>query len=204
MDDLFEISSRRVDHYLMVLKNIDHKRFSGKLIADVTIDDLRCDLTINLDNGTVFNHRWNARGFSGTFKNFLIENGNDHHYLLGKVARESVFDATETIRDMKRGVLTARKERDLTKGMARRLWNMIDNKMPNDVLGGSPVYATSVEDFANSIEKYIDGEDDQDAIQNTWDHPGEWPWAMRYPNTIQVFFELMWPRLIDELKTEQS
>lgn len=193
------INHRQVDHYEMKIEGIDRLRYAGTLVADVTIDDARCDLTINIDNGTaVFNHRWNARGVPGTFKEMLVESGSDYHYFLAKVANQTVFDAKATINEMKRRLLESRRDDYVNEDQARRVWNVLFGDGEHRASASS---TRSFREFVNEMEGDYSG-GDYEGFELLWNHPGDWPAVMNYPNTIEIFFEVMWPELIAELGKE--
>ena len=191
------INRRQVDHYGMSIKGVEHPRFYGTLVADVTIDNSRSDLTINIDNGEVFNHRWNAMGHPDkSFKEFLTESGGSVDYFKGKVASETVFDAKATLQEMKSHLLEYRRDTTIDSEQARRVWNILFVKSRG--LSSS----RSVDEFCRDIDENVIGEADQDAMELLWDHSGQFGCHMKYPNTIDVFFELMWAPLVEELKKE--
>lgn len=191
------INRRQVDHYGMSVKGVEHPRFYGTLVADVTIDDARSDLTINIDNGEVFNYRWNARGHPGeSFKEFLIKCGDDVPYFKGKVADKTIFDAKSTLAEMKRHLLEYRRDDSIDSDQARRVWNILFVKRRDLSV------CRSFEEFYRDIEQEIIGDDDQNAMDKLWDHPGQYGCYMKYKNTIDAFFDILWPELMAVLKGE--
>ena len=181
-----DITRRQVDHYSLRIKGVDHPRFAGTLVADVTIDNARSDLTINIDNGEVFNHRWNAMGHpSKSFKEFLIESGGDYHYFKGKVANETVFDAKATLAEMNRHLFEYRRDDSIDSDQARRVENILFVRCRD--LSCS----RSFDEFYRQIDDNIIGDDDQYAMNQLWDHAGQYGCYMKYENTIELIKYLM-------------
>jgi hypothetical protein len=197
-----KINRRQVDHYGMSVKGVDHPRFCGTLFADVTIDNARSDLTINIDNGEVFNYRWNAMGHPGqSFKEFLISSGGSVDYFKGKVADKTVFDAKGTLAEMKRHLIEYRREDSIDADQARRVWNIIFGV---GVAMYNPSNAGSFEEFYREVLGNVLGDYDQEAMDKLWDHPGQYGCYMKYKNTIDAFFDILWPELMATLKGESS
>ena len=197
-----DITRRQVDHYSLSIKGVDHPRFAGTLVADVTIN-ARSDLTINIDNGEVFNYRWNAMGHPNeSFKEFLVKSGGSVDYFMSKVASRSVFDGTATLDMMKRHLLEYRRDDSIDAEPARRVWNILFGDGGIRWVVGTG--ARSFDEFFRDIEGNLFGDDDQEAMDCLWDHPEQWDCVMHYPHTIEVFFDLMWPELIKHLAEENN
>lgn len=71
-----------------------------------------------------YQYMWPNHGRK-TFKHFIIELSRDTSYLLNKVAKEDCFNFDKALEGWKREIINIRKEREVTKDLAREAWEFI-------------------------------------------------------------------------------
>ena len=71
-------------------------------------------------------YRWPWGGYScnqGCFRKFLLGVGND--YLLSKIAKQTVLQINQTVREVKREIIRCRRHGNFTQDQARSEWELI-------------------------------------------------------------------------------
>lgn len=72
-----------------------------------------------------YNYSWPYHGRK-SFKHFILELSEDPSYFLNKVAKEDYFYADKTEEKWKKEIIEDRHAGNLTKKIARDIWNVID------------------------------------------------------------------------------
>ncbi len=99
-------------------------RFNRGEWAFITIDEPTGLFQAHSSFGD-YNYSWPCHGRE-SFKHFILELAEDSYYFLGKVSKEDYFYADKTEESWKKQIIDDRREGDLNKEQARKLWDIVN------------------------------------------------------------------------------
>lgn len=137
----------------------------------VFMDEIGC-VSIQSDYGD-YSYRWGA--FGDDIRTFLMQ--CNEHYLTDKFThgRDLKFHGQETIANLKREVISQRRNGDLDKDQAADIWFTL------------PTYATHEADFENEALDFLRANPDVSVYR-------------KETQQIEAFFEQCWPDVIKQIK----